>query len=273
MKRQLIYHYTSQSGFLGILTSKQLWASELQFLNDSREYKIAAEKLRKTMESLKFPAHDIRAFVLAEALDYLDQLPNLHVFVASFSGQRDKLSQWRGYSKGEVGYSLGFDLQALRAAATEQGFRLERCIYDKPSQAQAVTALLEDFLKLAQIFRRQTRDEFHISAKSAGYLLERLASAAPLFKDEAFSEEDEWRLVSSPKNFLEAHAKTRCGKHWVIPYVPFMLNSGDTSPLKELIIGPCVYPVLAQQAVLFPLSETGFLHVDCTLSEIPFRAA
>src|ERR1700745_2358870 len=36
-----LYHYTTQAGLLGILTSKSIWASEIRFLNDATEFRTA----------------------------------------------------------------------------------------------------------------------------------------------------------------------------------------------------------------------------------------
>jgi hypothetical protein len=34
----ILYHYTSQDGLLGILDSKSIWASKVQYLNDEQEF-------------------------------------------------------------------------------------------------------------------------------------------------------------------------------------------------------------------------------------------
>ncbi len=37
----VLYHYTTQSGILGILSNKEIWASKIYYLNDSKEYEHA----------------------------------------------------------------------------------------------------------------------------------------------------------------------------------------------------------------------------------------
>jgi hypothetical protein len=39
----LLYHYTDQKGLLGILESKQLWATHYRYLNDTSEGQIVAQ--------------------------------------------------------------------------------------------------------------------------------------------------------------------------------------------------------------------------------------
>jgi len=33
-----LYHYTTQSGFMGIVSNKEIWATHTQYLNDSKEF-------------------------------------------------------------------------------------------------------------------------------------------------------------------------------------------------------------------------------------------
>jgi hypothetical protein len=39
----ILYHYTTQTGLLGIITSGEIWASHTQYLNDVREFPHAIE--------------------------------------------------------------------------------------------------------------------------------------------------------------------------------------------------------------------------------------
>lgn len=38
-----LYHYTDQSGFMGIFLNQELWATKIQYLNDEKEYNLALE--------------------------------------------------------------------------------------------------------------------------------------------------------------------------------------------------------------------------------------
>jgi hypothetical protein len=40
-KPDKVYHYTNQSGLLGIIENQELWATIIHFLNDSSEFRIA----------------------------------------------------------------------------------------------------------------------------------------------------------------------------------------------------------------------------------------
>ena len=47
MTDELIYHYTDLNGLLGILESKELWATDVRYLNDASEATFGEERLRK----------------------------------------------------------------------------------------------------------------------------------------------------------------------------------------------------------------------------------
>ena len=42
-KRNVLYHYTSLSGLLGIIENKCIWASDIRYLNDSNEFSYTIE--------------------------------------------------------------------------------------------------------------------------------------------------------------------------------------------------------------------------------------
>lgn len=40
---EILYHYTDQNGLCGIIVSKKVWATNIYYLNDSEEFKAAAD--------------------------------------------------------------------------------------------------------------------------------------------------------------------------------------------------------------------------------------
>jgi hypothetical protein len=55
---ETLWHYTSFAGFQGIITSKQIWATEYRFLNDLEEFRHAKKLALRTLCT----AHDFAAF-------------------------------------------------------------------------------------------------------------------------------------------------------------------------------------------------------------------
>jgi hypothetical protein len=44
-----LYHYTNQRGLLGIIRSKEIWATHTQYLNDTREFLHAMQAMRNEL--------------------------------------------------------------------------------------------------------------------------------------------------------------------------------------------------------------------------------
>jgi hypothetical protein len=136
-----LYHYTSAEGLLGIVSSKSLWASGIQYLNDTAEFK-HAESISRTLLSERLGDEtDPRKGLYDILRGGLPLRANETVFVGSLSEAKDKLSQWRAYCPNGGGFSVGFDPQLVLRRAETQGFHLLKCEYD-PERQRALCAEL-----------------------------------------------------------------------------------------------------------------------------------
>jgi hypothetical protein len=137
---ELLYHYTTQEGLLGILRDKCIWATDIRYLNDASEGQIFTNLFldelnqRPTTDPEKPPsrlmllaqlmgavdqpenqAQRVDKVVLNLGLDTFSWIRNQDAFVASFSAEGDLLSQWRAYSGETGGYSIGFARSYLKS--------------------------------------------------------------------------------------------------------------------------------------------------------------
>lgn len=67
-------------------------------------------------------------------------------YVASFSSEPNKLSQWPACCPGG-GYALGFRTEALKVIARNQGFRLVQCSYDRDQHVAEARAIANQVVK------------------------------------------------------------------------------------------------------------------------------
>jgi hypothetical protein len=112
----VLWHYTSWDGLQGIADKNEIWASNIQNLNDAREYKHGVEIIERFIDASIIAKDDLeRRF---------NQRANLF-YAVSLSGQFDALSQWRGYSGSTGGFALGFRRDALNALSS--GFPVRPC--------------------------------------------------------------------------------------------------------------------------------------------------
>lgn len=247
-----IYHYTDAAGLFGILTKRQIWATDSRFFNDPKEVRHGRRLLAEVASSFHSTVKS------QGARDFLTRLKqgagpwNLKpYFITSFSAARDSLSQWRGYANDGAGYALGFDASRLDLAVLRRNeldashARLFKVEYDEAKQR----SLLARYVKLAvDLFE-------HGVAKPRGDVgsLEMAFHAAVephvlYFKNPGFVEEREWRAVATLFFGLPAF---RASARGVVPYVELQawkappppqsmepLKDWEGNTIREIILGP-----------------------------------
>ena len=248
----LIYHYTTITGLIGIISHKELWASDCRFLNDGTELSYAKDIFFNEVTKLELPPIDDGGYRLPG-----NSLSDFQMFIACFCEDGDLLGQWRGYGT-EQGYSLGFDVQLLNG---DNLYEIKPVCYgiDNPRE------YFKDELDAApQPTAHPGIEEWHRS----GWILPRLVTV----KHPSFFEEREWRLLKqipsmgSDENSYEINY--RPSDLGPIGYVkiPFQTNC-----LREIIIGPGEYSTIRETAVREMLSKKGFSETSVHISKIPFR--
>jgi hypothetical protein len=116
----ILWHYTNGSGFLGILQSGMIYATQVSCLNDTTETKYAQDIYKKAVtELIREREGDTEAVTfLNQVLEFVKEEPDSPThgvskfFVTCFSGDEDELTQWDRYSKPN-GYAIGFRARGL----------------------------------------------------------------------------------------------------------------------------------------------------------------
>jgi hypothetical protein len=227
--RKPLYHYTDTAGLLGILRSGNVWATHSKYLNDASEFQFAVGLLQEVVleaaadaeaDSWKDLCRD--AVFDSEFSDSAGSAPlddDTQFFVACFSEEKDRLSQWRGYGKSIGGYALGFPFDHLCAMEkqinnSQAGKTIDsanpqitvgfgRCWYKKKAQKswlrEAFDRVLRRLKEGGAPDTSYERDPIKRLGKPDRWLPGVLKAIAlmvsPYFKDQAFEEEREWRFV------------------------------------------------------------------------------
>lgn len=261
----ILYHYTTQQGLISIVTRAELWATKIQYMNDSTEFRLAkilaTDRINKRLQEEKNPETREKLLKLDEA----SGSPNLNVFVACFCEEGDLLSQWRGYS-GNHGFSIGVEGKRLAQNTNSEGFTFARCIYDQDLQSQiideGITAALE-----------KTDPYYWFSFNNF------LSKVGALFKNALFHEEREWRLVSGMTSVMHEKVGFRPGRSTINPYLAVPLGLKAESVINHIIVGPCPHMELSENSVSMLLlkqeiqkKKVGIgLSADTRRSDVPFR--
>jgi len=208
---------------MGIVDSCELWATNTDFLNDSKEIDFAFELAQRTIHGTYLKKDENRYYekiskeklesillkptnqvALDVPLEYLkNQLSsfreNACIYVVCFSTEKDDLNQWRAYSRSGNGYAIGFNLEELSSRIHSPRWQLIRCIYSKEEQQRIVCDYVDAFLREFDGYfpffgEGQINQGLHeIIANEWARRFTR--EIAPSFKHECFSSEREWRLV------------------------------------------------------------------------------
>jgi Protein of unknown function (DUF2971) len=306
-----LWHYTSIKGFQGIISSKHIFATDLRFLNDRQEFvhtRSLAELVINENESAQGVSerqnNHLRKIV-SSAFDDSFSLEHLQLFVASFSAAEYLLSQWRGYSRGSAGTSLGLDLRLFRPAHYQKHpITFAPCVYDKNKQKELLRHVLYRFLTTSDRHLDHALGEYRsdvglvgpnwpnmtevaekqdASIRRSGLLREQLRSnakdlvqallrLAALLKDPSFAEEREWRLIVPVWNTASTRPRclVRAGTTTLIPYLEVPIP-GDEIPLRDLILGPGSEASIANQAARSFLACEG-IDLFPRESRVPFRS-
>ncbi len=279
-----LYHYTSQSGLLGIINSNKIWASHLLYLNDSTEFKYATDLMRKTIHSL--PDSTLPKIAKDAFTELSQDLENIvaeqfGVYVFSLSEDGDLLSQWRGYCPENFGFSIGFNQDVIKNILTDPNVKLGQCIYDPELHDgiifQILKKVIEETNRLAKELGEvkdpdKEAEKLEVfQAKIIRTFARPLKIIAPLLKSETFKEEREWRLIlfaNNSNNFM----KHREGNNCLIPYTEIpIFKDGEDKIFDEIIVGPNAHAELTKSSVKSYVKAQRIKVERIRNSNIPYR--
>jgi hypothetical protein len=274
-----LYHYTTQRGLFGILQTRKMFASRIQYLNDSTEFVYTDSLWRKVVgKRLKNPDGTVPT-LWRSVLDLhrrFEAMGKIQLYVACFSEDGDALSQWRGYCR-NGGYSIGFNTDNLTEAATRQECTIAPCVYDEDKQMAILEELFQRVLMAEGL--QEVDGVIDIgSSKKVGNAGSRLlldyVLLAAVTKHPSFREEREWRIVTEQIHGVHPQVDIREGRTIPIPHFLFELDEeteeGDKPLDTEIVVGPNPEMHLAMESVELLKALTNSVG-EIKPSAVPFR--
>jgi len=289
----VLFHYTSAEGLVGILSSKSIWMTELRYMNDMSELQYAKDKISTRLSTYaeKHNINEIQEEFLKRIASAFDPFSSGNaVFSASFCESGNLLSQWRAYRGKGGGYAIGFDFfHTIRFLSKNCAPR--KVIYQEQIQNEIIDAIIEKYLAAIAIetsgrsIKNINVDDFipAVCQAFSGTAGELMFS----FKHPDFHEEREWRLVHfmniNPRfNRSGEFPSFRSYEGNIIPYLSTSFENavqaskddtyGCPFPVVKLFIGPTINAELNTESVKYLLSN---MNPDATTdihkSEIPLR--
>lgn len=290
-----IYHYTSLSGLISIVENQSIYCSNINFLNDKKEYKYGVEIILSVVEKLKESKNYNN--ILEKVSEHINLIYKSERYVTCFSKNGDLLSQWRAYANQGKGVSIGFERSNFNESIYQHiiGHHIS---YDEKYQKEVI----EELIRIIIVFFEE-RKEF-IEWADYGYewlvanaIIENLDNIISTYKHPSFCEEQEFRfeyvidgnmiekgderiffrpteslivpyilLKSEYRLFLENREKGKYDDYGEMPE-PIIRNI----PIKKIIIGPSLDFESVKLGISELLEKNNYKDVLIERSKIPYR--
>ena len=250
----LLWHYTTIPVFREIAKHKVIHLNPLDRMNDSREGKWLSSYLAQNTLWQNGPlANTILGYQRTDT------------FAFSLSEANDLLSQWRAYANGGRGVAIGFEPTLLRNVfqpkETWDSLASEPELTPHTSfvkveyvRARDMSDVVDIFVKLITQIAEDTKsdwDKTHMPEDRNYYrighhyhsvgrrVLRMIQHLDPLFKNAAFREEREWRMIlyQGVPAIQHLHAYTsgyRCTENDIVRH--YIMDVGDA--MRAVTIGP-----------------------------------
>lgn len=267
-----LFHYTSQDGLLGIINSDSLWATDINYLNDEKEFINGKLLIEDEIRNSTFNFGSISVGKNSESI--LDMILKvfkpenlmLQNFVCSFSKNKDQLSQWRAYCPNSIGFSIGFNTKKLLESGKANRGMLLKCCYSEKEQRKIVKNVIEDWIGSGgeKILSKKEPMSENDELTQVTNLFLGLFRIAPITKHSSFHEEEEWRMV-----FISGeNLNFRTGKSMLIPYMHFTLKQNS---FDSITLSPTPNAELAKKSLEMLLENKKIEHCLICNSLAPFR--
>lgn len=255
-----MYYYTSTDTMKKILNGKNLYATNLGYVNDAREYVNGLRAIRKVLESdSSCSSYDVDEVINEEMISqYANREKDINFYSISFCVQNDLLSQWTTYSKESgVSIEMEFDLQKeivlwmpAASSAGEDDTKIEvkpiKIVYCPVCQGEKENGTCN----------KEIRKLLGIQAgMSEAELKPKVWWASAFIKQKEFSHEQEYRIAFRSMDIAPApRIDYRTDNHVIKPYLDVRCENGW--PITSIMIGPGANQDLVYQSVRFFLNTS-----------------
>ncbi len=286
---EFLCHYTTLSGFKGIIESNALWATDLCFLNDKTELLhglACAERAISFFDDHKYPQNWKESY--RKVISEFKETGLTGTYTTCFCNSPDLLSQWRGYGGGQQGISIVFDKKQIiqfielgQIIKTQSDMDPIQTNYEASCHPVIYTNVSStaEIKESTDLMWLMFNDFFEPSdeVKNAppnlinDFINFSISNIIPTFKNICFEEEDEFRIiirrVSDSKNI-----KFRSDGKILIP---FIILSNEKSihplPIKKVVIGPSKDEKFIIKSIRTFLDVNHYENVAIETSSIPYR--
>jgi len=145
-------------------------------------------------------------------------LADIHIFC--LCEEKNLLNQWRDYGNDTISYCIGFNSnQLLNLYRDHFRIRLAKIVYDQVIQRKILTKTLSDLYEHPDGLSSMGEAVEKEKVDRMVYAISTIFSVIVRFKDHAFADEREWRVIALiDQNNTDAELGFRASNLGVIPY-------------------------------------------------------
>lgn len=255
----VLYHYTDSHALLSIASSNSLWMSSHWHLNDYLEGQIFTDFLT---------IHANNIDLSSQVQMVINQLQQHEFYVTCLTTHGDMLSQWRGYAQNGEGVSIGFDSAELIKVIAG---RTDALLYP--------VSYVDDYSKLPKTTTNLMTSILNSTGTPSDSFVQTVKKEQWSIKSRAFSEEDEYRLILTPRstisqfslnNNAQAIKKFRATSTEIRDYYELTLPPKDLNKvIRQVVLGPKNRSSV--EVVQRMLESKGLGYVDVVKSAASYR--
>jgi len=273
-----VYHYTDANALISIVKKKELWFSDIRYLNDSREGRHLSDLYFRVATSMIAELEgepDVRPRRYLETVLRQAQPTSIpgQPFVLCFSKKYDSLNQWVTYGKATP-YCIAFDRKELEQVFPALlGHRSEFSYWASDVEYEGEIEVRKTLQERLETIRKSAD---HPSDHSPGafdtrtdWIPESFRKMKPVgFKHRSFEAECEYRIATLQPELLEEGAirsgEPGCyldfvpGPSAIRPIVVVRLGDQLKHMIKAICVGPGPTPSLAAESVRKLLFRSGY---------------
>lgn len=290
-----IYHYTTLHGLISIIENQSIFCSNVNFLNDKKEFKHGVSIIQTVIQKLKSNKNNLPILEMVE--NNINMIYKSERYVTCFSKNGDLLSQWRAYANHGKGVSIGFNAQHFDKSI-KQYIRPKYINYDEKLQLETIEEIIKIILDFCNK-RKEMIDwtEYGYEWLVANLIIEYLDDVIAFYKHPSFSEEQEYRfeysidgnmikkdreeihfkasdtlivpfikLKTKYKQYLEDKAKGKYDNHGSQPTFAI-----EKLPINEIIVGPSLDFDSVELGIQELLEKHKYQDIKIEKSKIPYR--
>ena len=214
---KVVYHYCSLDAFMSIIQKHTFRLTNVSKSNDYDEIRYCVDGYARALQKAcneykdKFNCEEFIDFRKMVETSLLDS--SLLFYAICFSSEKDLLSQWRGYADDGKGIAIGISTDFFEKIPDDSYKYYDTLGFSKITYGFDSTQIKNDILSILERKCLASQAEFETEIFRLFYWL---ICRSVFYKNPAFLEENEWRLVYYPFGRIRS-LSTRTMKGGVIP--------------------------------------------------------